>query len=201
MREKIIIGGYFAIAFIVLMLFFGYMYPIVPFWGDDWQFLSNYGSLKVYPHSWIPARLLPPILHTSIGIFAAYIIAPLSGLDFIDSISIACAIYASFALLILLFLVYKLSFYIIKSKASALLISSFFLLGAFAMMKPHFMPPILSADLNAEGMGYLLTILCFYILPNLLNIGLIVCILIAIHSKANIFLNTPKRLVLIGGGR
>ena len=86
---------YFGAVFVLFMLFFGCAYPIVPFWGDDWQIMSAYGSLKPIASSWIPARLLPPIIQTAMGIVSAYIVMPLSGLDFVDSITLTSAVTLS----------------------------------------------------------------------------------------------------------
>ena len=58
------------------------------------------------------------------------------------------------------------------------------------------MPLLLPADLNAQGMGYLLTMVCFYTLPYLVNLGLVVVIITFLITKQS---QLSSRSI-IGGG-
>lgn len=187
------------------MLFFGFAYPIVPFWGDDWQMMSTYGSLKPTMYSWIPARLLPPMIQTGMGIISVYVIMPLSGLDFIDSIILMSAITLSVVYTLLSIILYRLILSFGASKWLGLCITSIFIISGFCMMKAHSMPLLLPADLQAEGMGYIFTLISFYIIPNVLNLALlcIVCYLLALRLnlvQKPITIAPQPLWILTGGG-
>lgn len=207
MRKNIrLVGVYFALLFMLFMCFFTLIYPIVPFWGDDWVLLSAYGSLKPVAYSWIPARLLPPYIHTGIGIFSVYVLMPLFGLDFVDSLTLGSALVLSTGLCVLCFCVYCLLGAITQSRALGLFLISIFVVGGFCATKASVMPLFLPADLEAEGMGYILTLIGFYILPNALNLCLL-CLVVYLQAvrmglaKAPQFMQKPSSsLYLLAGG-
>lgn len=164
---------YFALLLGVLLLFFGYAYPGVPFWIDDWANLGYYGSLEPGADGWIPARILPKLLHSGLGVLSAYVLMPLTGLDFVDSMTCTIALALSLSTLTLCYLLYRLALLITRHQILALLSTSAFVIIGFCGSKASFMPLLLPADLQVEGLGYTLTITTFYILPNLLNLALL----------------------------
>ena len=194
MKKLVILG--FVLEFCALMLFYGYAYPIVPFWGDDFQHMSLYPTLSFSANSWIPSRLLPQYLQTNIANLGAYVIAPLTHLDFLDSIALACALVLSSAFVILHILLYLCASHLTGHTLRTLLLSSIFILGCVALAKPQMMPLLLPADLNAQGMGYLLTMVCFYTLPYLINLGFVVAIITLLISKSSHY---PLRMYWGGG--
>lgn len=193
--------GFFAIEFVILMLFYGYAYPIIPFWGDDWQYLAESQSLKPKWGAWIAGRILQTYLQTGLGVVANYVVMPLGNLGFFDAIAITCAIFASFALLIVHIMLFKVCLLITQSQSSAFMASSVFVLGAFIATKANVMPLLYPVDLKAEGMGYVLTTLCSYLLPYLLNLILFGMILYVQFSHKKIFdLNNKNIIMAMGGG-
>ena len=187
----------FVLEFCALMLFYGYAYPIIPFWGDDFQLISEYPKLPV-SGGWIPARLLPLYIQTNIATFAAYMIMPITHLDFLDSIALMCAIVLSSAFVGFHWLFYTLSHIMLAKRSQALLISSVFIVGCAIIAKVKMMPLLLPADLNAQGMGYLLTMVCFYTLPYLVNLGFVLGLIILILKNSN--LDSTNKYILNGGG-
>ncbi|WP_289181050.1 hypothetical protein, partial [Helicobacter japonicus] len=192
---------YFGAVFVLFMLFFGCAYPIVPFWGDDWQIMSAYGSLKPIASSWIPARLLPPIIQTAMGIVSAYIVMPLSGLDFVDSITLTSAVTLSSVFTTLSYAIYRLMLTLTQTISLALFITSIFIMGGFCATKTQVMPLFLPADLQAEGMGYIFTLISFYIIPNALNLALL-CGLFYYQYTHSLLIRKPyiKEIWLLAGG-
>lgn len=180
MKKVVYLG--FVLEFFALMLFYGYAYPIVPFWGDDFQYMNTYPTLTLSLASdgWIPSRLLPQYIQTSIAHLAAYVIMPLTNLDFLDSIASASALVLSSTFVGFHILLYLCAFILTTHKIKSLLLSSIFMLGCVTLAKSQMMPLLLPADLMAEGMGYLLTMVCFYTLPYLINLGLVVGIFILV---------------------
>ena len=164
---------FFFALFGVLLLFFGYGYPTLPFWGDDWQYLSIYGTMKPGDNGWIPDRILPLLAHAGLGVLCAYVFMPLSGLDFIDAMVYTCAFVLSASTLALCYLLYRLSLLITRHQILALFSTSSFVIIGFCASKASYMPLFLPADLQAEGLGYTLTLTAFYIIPNLLNLALL----------------------------
>lgn len=194
MDMRKVVAIFFVLEFIILMLFYGYAYPIVPFWGDDWQYLASYSKLT--PHdSWIPARILPKYAQSGIGIFASYVVMPISGWGFLDSIALAMALCLSSAFVALSYIIYRIALVITKDALSAIMSCSVFIIGIFCVAKSSQMPLLLPADLNAQGMGYLLTMTLWYTLPyvcNLAFVGLCVMYLLKAIKSLN--------FVLLGGG-
>ena len=164
---------FFTLLFGIFLLFFGYGYPTLPFWGDDWQYLSIYGTMKPGDNGWIPDRILPLLAHAGLGVLCAYVFMPLSGLDFIDAMVYTCAFVLSASTLALCYLLYRLSLLITRHQILALFSTSSFVIIGFCASKASYMPLFLPADLQAEGLGYTLTLTAFYIIPNLLNLALL----------------------------
>ena len=164
---------FFFALFGVFLLFFGYGYPTLPFWGDDWQYLSIYGTMKPGDNGWIPDRILPLLAYAGLGVLCAYVFMPLSGLDFIDAMVYTCAFVLSASTLALCYLLYRLSLLITRHQILALFSTSSFVIIGFCASKASYMPLFLPADLQAEGLGYTLTLTAFYIIPNLLNLALL----------------------------
>ena len=168
---------FFALLFGIFLLFFGYGYPSLPFWGDDWQYLSIYGTMKPGDNGWIPDRILPLLAHAGLGVLCAYVFMPLSGLDFIDAMVYTCAFVLSASTLALCYLLYRLSLLITRHQILALFSTSSFVIIGFCASKASYMPLFLPADLQAEGLGYTLTLTAFYIIPNLLNLALLILLM------------------------
>ena len=164
---------FFFTLFGVFLLFFGYAYPTIPFWGDDWQYLSTYGTMKPGSNGWIPARILPQLLHTALGVACAYVAMPLSGLDFVEAMVYTSAFVLSASTLALCYTLYRLLLTITRRQILALFATSSFVIIGFSASKATSMPLFLPADLQAEGVGYTLTLTAFYIIPNLLNLALL----------------------------
>ncbi|TLD97478.1 hypothetical protein LS71_001635 [Helicobacter jaachi] len=198
--QRLIIWGYFLALFGALLLFYGYMYPVVVFWGDDWQMLSGEPSLRPKPHSWIPARILPVYLQSFIGSFGNYIITPIVSLftpiSFLDSISLSVALICASAFSALNFALYILTRALTQRHIFSLLCPTLFTLGIFVAMRAHLMPLAYPADLEAEGMGYVLTVMCFYTLPYILNLCLVIFFLLVFLG----FVTQRQLVVFINGG-
>ncbi|MFC3867069.1 hypothetical protein [Helicobacter equorum] len=197
MRQVIYLG--FVLEFFALMLFYGYAYPIVPFWGDDFQYINIYPTLTLSLTSgeWIPSRLLPQYIQASIAHLAVYMVMPLTNLDFLDSIASVSAFVLSSAFVGFHILLYLCVFILTTHKIKSLLLSSIFILGCVTLAKSHMMPLLLPADLMAEGMGYLLTMVCFYTLPYLINLSLVVGIFILILRGKDL---SSTQITIRGGG-
>lgn len=70
---------FYAIIFLVYIVFYGIIHPVVPFDSDDWLFISTtrhpYPSLEL----WNPTKLLPECLEPIIALAATYFLAPIFG--------------------------------------------------------------------------------------------------------------------------
>ena len=109
-------------------------------------------SLKPVPHSWIPARILPPYLQSAIGFLGVHVIMPLGNLvgemGFLDSISLSAAIVCSLSLSGLLFVIYRFACLMGLDSLFGLTIPSVFLFCLFLANKVNFMPLAYPADLQ-----------------------------------------------------
>ncbi|WP_299325992.1 hypothetical protein [uncultured Helicobacter sp.] len=208
-HSRVLTAVYFALLLGVFLLFFGYAYPTLPFWGDDWQYLSVYGTMKPGDNGWIPDRILPLLAHAGLGVLCAYVFMPLSGLDFVDAMVYTCAFVLSASTLAVCYLLYRLSLLITRHQILALFSTSSFVIIGFCASKASFMPLFLPADLQEEGVGYTLTLTAFYIIPNLLNLALLT--LLMRYQFAQIlrpseqvlpksFDSTTRALIIGGGG-
>ena len=208
-HSRVLTAVYFALLLGVFLLFFGYAYPTLPFWIDDWANLGYYGSLEPGADGWIPARILPKLIHSGLGVLCAYVFMPLSGLDFVDAMVYTCAFVLSASTLAVCYLLYRLSLLITRHQILALFSTSSFVIIGFCASKASFMPLFLPADLQEEGVGYTLTLTAFYIIPNLLNLALLT--LLMRYQFAQIlrpseqvlpksFDSTTRALIIGGGG-
>lgn len=158
------------ILFLIILLFFQRICPLIPYDGDDWYFA---GSMRLPFPLWgvfNPSKVLPEVLEPLGGYIGAYIIYPFTG-DYVGSISIAYGIIAS----IFVYLFLLSGFYFLKNRykctnsigvaCQLFLYASFFLL--FKQKNTTSYYALWSRDAN-----------CFfnYTIPGLLN-GTIVFIM------------------------
>jgi len=96
------------------------LYPIIPGIGDDWTYLALWRSLLPSTTQWNPARILPEFLMPLSGYFAAYILRPLCGLDYLQSLIFTCSGLAMGAQLTLNAFVYRFFYTVTRERFPAL---------------------------------------------------------------------------------
>ncbi|MGX3010331.1 hypothetical protein ACWIUD_02035 [Helicobacter sp. 23-1044] len=179
---KYAIFAIFAFEFALLMLFYAYLYPYTPFWGDDLQHLSDYAGnqaqIRFTMSGWVPTRVLPSYFDALVGIVAAYLLSPLFALNLLDALNISHAIFTSGGFVVAHFCLYKVASSLC-ARVYALIASFVFMLCVAFAMKPSAMPLLLPAE-NYTQNHYSMNIANWYLLPYLCNLVLVGGLMIAL---------------------
>lgn len=152
-----------AIIFILLLIFFLKICPVIPFDGDDWCFT---GSLRMpFPllFGFNPIKVFPEVLEPLGGYIAAYLVYPVTG-DYVGAISITQTFIIVSFIMSLFYLFYK---YIKKkynlTENKALFFEAFFIMLFFFLFKRR--------DAISDYGFWANDINCYfnYVLPGILN--------------------------------
>ncbi|MFA5322834.1 MAG: hypothetical protein WC373_09190, partial [Smithella sp.] len=99
------ITGLLAAIFLFLMNFYTCVYPIFPFWGDDWLYMGRFRSILPI-NGWNPSRVFHETLSPLLGLISADITAPVFGLEYLNSITLTHAFACSVAFVVVLACLY-----------------------------------------------------------------------------------------------
>lgn len=156
--------------FIFLYIFYVHLFPLIPYNGDDWRYLSQYRSMMPSLRDWNPARVFPEIIFPILGYVAAYLVLPLSG-DYIGAICQTFGTIISLFIIALCMSLYNLVENISSSKATSILCMFLFIILSFLIFK--------NSDNDNVYLFYspTLTQAVYYLIPNILNSIIVICIL------------------------
>ena len=125
----------YLIYFVLLMIFFTVVCPIVPYEGDDWYFIGSMRQPIPYFDIFNPSKVLPEVLEPICGNIGAYIIYPITH-DYIGSLSLAAAIVISGLIVLMLYLFYSVLTKRFKiEEKSALIYEFLFIILFFIIFK------------------------------------------------------------------
>lgn len=170
---------FYSIFFVILLVFFTQVHPLVPFDSDDWEYLVTERGFLPSLRNWNPSKVLPECLHSIVGIIAAFGLYPIIQ-DYLSSIIWTHATFVSFFIIIYLlsaqFLIEKK--YKISTICSHILIIIFFLLH-FLILRTN--------STNNEYLFYSHDCTCYYhyIIPSLLCASLVMWLIRNDVSKVN----------------
>lgn len=99
-KWKIIIVN--TVIFVLLVIFFSRIYPIVLYDKDDWIHIGQMRIPLPMWNGWNPSKVLPEVLMPMCGYIAAYFVYPLIG-DYFYSITLTSAVILEILLFILPF--------------------------------------------------------------------------------------------------
>ena len=112
-REKKIgrlwIGAFFSVLFVIIYVFFRYVHPIVPWNGDDWRTVMEWGIPYIpYKVNYVIVNynIILNFLGPLFGDIAAFVIYPITG-DYVGALIAANALAKALFITILLFAVWK----------------------------------------------------------------------------------------------
>lgn len=153
---------FYTTIFVIFVVFFSYIHPIVPYDTDDWWFMGidrpSYPSIS----SWNPSKIFPERFEPFVSILGGYLIVPLVG-DYISGITLTNAIIVSLFIIVYLWLVQKF----IELRFPINKLTSHCLMAVFIVF--HFL--ILRTDKeNNDYLWYTHDAACYYhyIIPSLL---------------------------------
>jgi len=157
----------FSVCFIIFVIFYGIIHPLVPFDTDDWMNMNI--SRPFYPslECWNPTKVFPECLEPTVAMFAAYFIAPAIG-DYVNALILANAIVVSTFITFYLYSVQRLLIDRFDlSKLNSFCIVVFFALIHFIVLK--------TKETNNDYLWYAEDCNCYYhyIIPNLLCASLV----------------------------
>ncbi len=153
--------------FLFICVFFSYIHPLAIFDQDDWHYLANYHRPFPLWGSWNPGRVMPEIIMPIAGYIAAYFVTPFNG-DYVNAVTLTSSIIMGAAVLGYYLVFNKLIGHIFRFKpVMTVLLSLFFLLAHFGLLR--------SQDTGNVYLLFGLDLTCyfFYVLPFLLNAGLV----------------------------
>lgn len=154
-------------AFGFLFIWFSRIYPLVPYDGDDWQYLSYVRKAIPLWKDWNPSRVLPEVLMPLCGAVAAFVVTPLTG-DYIRSVTLVSALVVSGSIVVYLRCFARLmERRFSMSGPSAILLSMLFLVLHFLVMRFQ------DSYNNYLFLCNDLTCYYFYLIPALLNCSLV----------------------------
>lgn len=150
--------------FICLLIYFIKITPLIPFDGDDWNYI---GTMRTLPFpiwgAWNPTRVLPEVLSPISGYIAAYIVYPLFG-HYLYSIMVVHSLIVSSIALFFFFCFLKLirkRFRLDVNDSLAIEISLFL---SFFLICKHINAPSYSAFWTMD-----FDCVFFYLVPGLIN--------------------------------
>jgi hypothetical protein len=153
--------------FLFICVFFAYIHPLAVFDQDDWHYLANYRRPFPIWEAWNPGRVMPEILMPLAGYIAAYFVAPLNG-DYVTAVTLTCAVIMGVVILAYYLVFNKLVETTFGFKpAITVMLGLFFVLAHFSLLRSQ------GAGNNYLFYGLDLTCYFFYIIPFLLNAGLV----------------------------
>ncbi|WP_283586677.1 hypothetical protein [Limosilactobacillus vaginalis] len=156
--------------FVFMVIYFCKISPLIPYDADDWLFN---GTMRLPFPMWgvfNPTRVLPEVLMPLGGYLASLIIFPFTG-KYIESITFVDAFIVSIFLVITLYTFYLLLRRGFNYSINTSLASEVFFLLSFFLIFKHVNVPSASAFWTVD-----LTCIFFYLIPGLLNIGVLLII-------------------------
>jgi hypothetical protein len=136
------------------------LYPFVPWNCDDWTYLGLFHSMLPSTARWNPARIFPQFFMPLGGYFAAYVLRPLFGLEYLQALTLTCSGLAAAAWLALSVFAYRFFLSVARERVPALL-GLLMLNAGFFLANALRLPLVISEPAP--------TILFYYDLPNILN--------------------------------
>lgn len=168
---------FFTISFIFLMIFFTSIHPLIVYDSDDWLYMSYRREAIPDIREWNPSKVLPETLMPIVSDFGAHVIRLFVG-DYIQSLTLAYAFIGALFILAFVGIVYKaIDTYFSLDKTNSLLVTLFFFFLCFSIYR------------NDWSQNYYMfwarNVNCFfnYIIPGMLNSGLVVYLLIRALRK------------------
>lgn len=150
--------------FICLLIYFIKITPLIPFDGDDWNYI---GTMRTLPFpiwgAWNPTRVLPEILSPISGYIAAYIVYPLFG-HYLYSIMVVHSLIVSSFCLIFFFCFFKLLRKRFRLDVNGSLAIEISLFLSFFLIFKHVNAPSYSAFWTMD-----FDCVFFYLVPGLIN--------------------------------
>lgn len=172
----------FLVLFACCWIFFSRICPLIPFDGDDWNYLSYARVPLPIWHDHNPARVFPEILMPLCGYASAYFIRPWTG-NIVSALTIGGALFVSAGILFMAYEGYRFlrsSFTLSQIEALLLML---FNVCCYFIIYYHKIPRHLSGDQLASAVIPFLfaasnyTCIFYYVLSALLNIGVIFLLL------------------------
>lgn len=156
--------------FVLFVVFFFNINPIVIFDTDDWKNINYHRKAIPIWNARNPTRVLPETLMPIVSEIGAYFIYPIMG-DFFVSLSLAMATTVSLFITVYVYMLMKLLEKYSVGKFSSMVISIFFVLLHFLVMRKY--------SSENKYMFYTVDATCyfFYIIPALLNCILVLWLL------------------------
>lgn len=154
---------FFSIMFLLLMLFFSYINPLVLYDGDDWQQLSFIRKALPQWHGWNPVKVLPETLMPIAGSIAAYVVRPFVQ-DYVFSVTLTSAFIVSAFVTVYFAMFYRIA----REKLGCNVYSGLSVLTIIFAL--HFLI-FRSAPAGNTFMFYSCNLICYYhyVIPDLLN--------------------------------
>lgn len=184
------------IIFFLLMIYYVFVNPVIPYDHDDWRYFGYFESDPI-PRlgRWNITRILPEHLMPLSGFLTGFIIFPIVG-DYLFSASIALAILIAVSLSGLFVVSYRFFHTLCEDKNICTLISVMMMLLCFAIFKHN---PTSNTHMFSSPTYNLY---CCYVLPNILNsiMTLILMRHIILYKKLSILSNISMKtgLLLVG---
>lgn len=160
---------YWFFIFILLMVYFLVIHPLIIYDTDDWYNISYMRRALPIWKDFNPIKVFPETFMSSCGLLAAYLLCPVLG-DYVYSVAIVCG-----SVVAIFILFYLLSFYsLCKKKWGLSEFESDCLVTIFLSL--HFLV-FKNAVYNNEYLFYAHDVTCYfhYIIPTLLNASLVMC--------------------------
>lgn len=191
MKKQLNSYFFFLATFLLLVLFFSQIHPLLPFDSDDWTFMSANRIALPSPRYWNPSRVLPEVLMPFFSGLAAYTIYPITG-DYIEAMVTMHALVVSF------FITLYVYFFVRLLRNRLNVSPNLSLLYALLFLSLHFLI-FRTADSDNRHLFYSHDLTCyyFYIIPNMLNAILVMSLLEHDWIKSNKFSFLKKGLVAV----
>lgn len=177
--EKKILYLIAAGVFVFIFSYFSFANPIVPYDGDDWNYLGSYRAPVPIWGSWNPTRVLPEILLPLTGYIAAYVVYPLIH-DYLLSITIVTSLFIALTIT---------GFFVLLTHTfkNILDVKTYIAVGlSLIFLALHFILFFSKSDNNMYLLfTFNLTTIFYYLIPDFLNCSLI--LLFITHQDFNTY--------------
>jgi hypothetical protein len=177
------------ITFITGYIFFTQIGTLIIADGDDWISLSHYRTAVPMWGYFLPSRVLPEILMAAAGYASGYVVMPFTG-DYIQSVTMVSAFLVSVCISL-----YMLEFYLLLRRSKAAEAEAFLLTLLFLVF--HFVIFRRSSPCRILFSSDDLTCMYFYMIPDLLNLILVLHCVRHEHEWENLSACTVREGVFL----